>query len=243
MTHFPTCYLRIDRAEKRLGELKRELAAYEKANVSSEIKVDGGSASITSWPTNPPPKIGITAGEIVYNLRAALDYLVFELAFHDSFNTSLDSINMRTQFPIEDTPEGFKGRIDPIKRRGGTIDNALTGVSPDHIAAIEALQPYKGVDWTKLLRDLSNEDKHRTIPLLGYYMPIRTINVGGTEQEAAALGGYRKPGDMNVYYPTTFVVYFANASTGGNIAETLEILKTEVRTVIDSFEVDLQGTA
>jgi hypothetical protein len=240
MCFFPTCHLRIDRAEKRLGELKGELAAYKEANESCEIKVDGHAASMTGWPPQPPPEIGITAGEVVYNLRAALDYLVFELAFRDSFGISQDEINMRTQFPIEDKPEGFKGRIDPIKRRGGgTLPNWLTGVSPDHIAAIEELQPYRGVNWTKLLRDLSNEDKHRMFPLTGYVVPVGTINIGGTEEEAKALGGYRKPGDMNMYYPAPINVIFATFASGG-IAESLEILQAEVRAVIDSFELDFE---
>jgi hypothetical protein len=155
---------------------------------------------------------------------------------------SLGEVNTRTQFPIEDTPQGFERRINPIKCRSGTRSNWLSGVSPDHIAAIEALQPYKRVRWTKILRELSNEDKHRTIPLLGYYMPVRTINVGGTEQEAKSLGGYRKPGDMNVYYPATFVVHFASVESA-DMTETLEVLESEVRSVIDAFEADLQSTA
>jgi hypothetical protein len=37
----------------------------------------------------------------------------------------------------------------------------LKGINPLHMAAIERLQPYKGCGWTKMLRDLSNPDKHR----------------------------------------------------------------------------------
>lgn len=150
------------------------------------------------WPSIPPPEIGITAGEVVYNLRAALDYLVFELATLGS-----GEVNMRTQFPIESTPEGFKARRHPTKRGD---PNWLTGVDCSHCAAIEALQPYNGVDWTEFLRDISNEDKHRTIPILAYASRAQTINVGGTEEEAKAFGGFRKPNDMATYYRASISV-------------------------------------
>jgi hypothetical protein len=51
------------------------------------------------WPPNPfpiPEEISIVVGEICYNLRAALDYLVYELARLDS-----GCIQNGTQFPIE----------------------------------------------------------------------------------------------------------------------------------------------
>lgn len=34
-------------------------------------------------------------------------------------------------------------------------------MSEDHIEWIEALQPYNGVDWTRNLASMSNQDKHR----------------------------------------------------------------------------------
>jgi len=40
-------------------------------------------------------------------------------------------------------------------------------VNPDHVAWIKRFQPCEGCDWTKLLRELSNPDKHRRILQLG----------------------------------------------------------------------------
>jgi hypothetical protein len=50
-------------------------------------------------------RIGILVGEICYNLRSALDYLIFELAKLDS------GVEQRgTQFPIMDAKQDFDGR-------------------------------------------------------------------------------------------------------------------------------------
>jgi hypothetical protein len=226
-------YLRIARADKRLKELKRQVTAYKKANKPGLIKVHGHTVSVAAWPDHPPPEIGITAGEVVYNLRAALDYLVFELAIYGS-----GTINMRTQFPIEDTPQGFKSRRHP-DRRGRP--NWLTGLDCAHCAAIEALQPYNGINWTRFLREISNEDKHRTIPVIGYVSLGQTINVGGTEEEAKTFGGFRMPGDdVSMYYPSPIEVVLSNSDPPVAVVETLQILKSEVSAVVDSFKADLE---
>jgi hypothetical protein len=92
-------------------------------------------------------RIAILIGEVCYNLRSALDYLVFELAKLDSRKEQ-----SKTQFPIVGAREDFaanaKGRW-------------LKGLNDAHVAAIEKLQPYSGRQWTRGLRDASNPDKHR----------------------------------------------------------------------------------
>jgi len=72
------------------------------------------------------PLVSILIGEICYNLRSALDYLVYELAILDSSKRQ-DG----TQFPIDDTPEKFSKH----KR------SWLKGLNSNHVAAIEKLQP------------------------------------------------------------------------------------------------------
>lgn len=129
---------------------------------TSELLPDGGrqfTSQVIELPNLPPadPNWSILVGEAVYNLRAALDYLVFALAHLDS-----GSPQKQTQFPICRKPEEFLGQA---RRR-------LAGVNETHVQAIEALQPYAcegpDSDWLARLADLSNPDKHRhlvvTIP-------------------------------------------------------------------------------
>lgn len=146
------CFERVRRANEHLADLReriRETFA-QQAN-SIVVKFDGNPPGHIIGATYPlqtywPMKTAILIGEACYNLRSALDYLVFELAKRDS-----GSEQSSTQFPIESTPEGFAGRRKTY----------LKGINDGHVAAIERLQPYAGCDWSASLRDASNPDKHR----------------------------------------------------------------------------------
>src|SRR5258708_10396877 len=142
---------RVIRAGEHLADLRQRL--------DTARKQQGDSISVEYAP-NPPHsiqasvftktfvsmRVGILIGEICYNLRSALDYLIYDLAEHDA-GIRQES----TQFPIADTAEEF---ASSAKRR-------LRGINSAHRAAIEKLQPYKGCEWTKTLRDFSNTAKHR----------------------------------------------------------------------------------
>jgi hypothetical protein len=149
-------YFRLDWARKRLAELK----SVNKVYIDKEAEIIGNSASVNINPESGNPQIRypadtghlipvsfpILVGEISYNLRASLDYLIYRLAILDS-----GSEQKGTQFPIEDMPENFRGKRNRF----------LKGVNDTHATAIERLQPYNGVDWTQWLRTISNPDKHR----------------------------------------------------------------------------------
>ena len=99
-------YARVRRAEHHLSKLKSESpgilssvlgwAEGQEGLVVPDLPVDDGITSL-------PPTFGIRVGEAIYNLRAALDYLVYELAILDSGN-----VQQGTQFPIEDTKDGVR---------------------------------------------------------------------------------------------------------------------------------------
>src|ERR1700680_4335876 len=140
---------RINRAEKHLADLKGMVETFGKDYLDAvdiELHSEPPHYPHQKWPPppsrRPQPLISILIGEICYNLRSALDYLVYELAILDS-----GTIQDGTQFPIDNTPQKFSGH----KR------SMLKGLSLKHIAAIEGLQPYSGIAWTKILRDISNQ--------------------------------------------------------------------------------------
>jgi hypothetical protein len=148
------CRERTRRADEHFADLERETSyVFRKQAYAVPFDLD----------PNPPHRainvrlpnetfagvrLGTLIGEICYNLRCVLDYLVYALAELDS-----SSPRKGTQFPIMDTAQDFAGR--------GKV--MLNGVHDNHIAAIENLQPYMGCNWTGRLRDLSNMDKHRHI--------------------------------------------------------------------------------
>lgn len=114
---------------------------------------------------DPDIMLGVMFGEILHNLRSALDQLVWQLVL----------LNDRTPcrwnaFPVCVVRKVSK--VDP-KRPAWTRDwpSKLKGVSRKHRALINAVQPYHGRGGFKrkqlhplmLLTDLWNTDKHRIV--------------------------------------------------------------------------------
>jgi hypothetical protein len=106
-----------------------------------------------------PPMFGILVGEIVHNLRSALDHIVYQLVIHAT--NAPPPVVSKTQFPIFLDAAGFK-------HRGPLL---LKGVGTKAAALIKAMQPFATGEGVKSplwhLSQLSNIDKHRTIHLTG----------------------------------------------------------------------------
>jgi hypothetical protein len=221
--------LRIKRAGDHLANLKRRIDAYEKAHEGSVlIRVEqGNQVSLQGMPEEPPPRVlGVLIGETVQNLRTALDYLVYALAW---FDTGPDTAGERkTQFPICDSPGEYKRKAKIW----------LEGVSDDHAAAIEWLQPYKGRKWLASLRDISNLDKHNVVPVAGGVTGRASVPIGLPDVYVKAAGGFRKPGDESVYYKSAVRVTF---SDGPPVVDVLQVFKAEVGAIIDLFEPEFEG--
>jgi hypothetical protein len=66
----------------------------------------------------------------------------------------------------------------------------LNGLNRCHVAAMERLQPYRRVAWTRVLRELSNPDKHRHLlpvfgHLSGFQLQFVSLGGGGPEVDPA----------------------------------------------------------
>jgi hypothetical protein len=226
---------RVARANEHLTNLRQRLAGILRSQED---------AIIVEFDPNPPHQIilrrpnetfvetdvGILIGEIVYNLRTALDYLVFELAKFDS-GVSQDF----TQFPIEDTKKGFAWR----EKRGW-----LKGINTAHVAAIERLQPYAGCDWTKTLRDLSNRDKHKGFARIGGSFTAHSYSRIHTSHFDAIQAPIRRAihpvhGEVDVKLHFTATVELTD---GPPIIEALEIVKLKVAETLEAFKPEFQRT-
>jgi len=102
-----------------------------------------------------PPEISLLLGDTVQNMRAALDYLVYQLAKLDDPGVDHERTTM---FPVFTTSKKFK---DSGRKR-------IKMLSAPHQAQICALQPYhrgNRADSHPLARliDLSDQDKHRLL--------------------------------------------------------------------------------
>ncbi|MGA3166175.1 MAG: hypothetical protein ABSF14_08640 [Terriglobia bacterium] len=177
-----------------------------------------------------PKDVSIIVGEVFYNLRAALDYLVYELARQDS-GIRQDA----TQFIIEDV------RSDPKEKSRGfepRSKRSLRGLNPRHIDQIESFQPYKGVAWTKMLRDISNPDKHRELVVVRGSGSSTTV-IRGSEGMMKSYSEKVLPGvgenGSNVYIDPRYEVDITFPD-GRLLLETLQILKRKVAETIDAFK-------
>jgi hypothetical protein len=227
---------RINQAGEHLGNLMRQIDLFRQEQLDSiVVQLDpqtGSEPSLVHTKESVIPLAwSVLTGEICYNLRGALDYLIYELAILDS-----GKISAHTQFPIEDKEKGFAHR----KKRGW-----LDGLNTAHETAVEALQPYRGCKWTKVLRDLSNVDKHvRLIMNEGAFAldifpdadRLRFLDIPGAEKRA------RDPvsgKEMTVKLNLTISIQFSN---GTPVIETLKELHAQVGDTVFMFDSDFQRT-
>jgi hypothetical protein len=153
--------LRFARADFHLTEADRVVKAF--ARICEDYIVASDDGKTMTWPRgwpDVPVELMVVIGDAVHNLRASLDYLIYELAINDS-----GVVQQNTQFLIEyvkSDPDDPKRGFDARSKK------CLKGLSQAHIDAIEMAQPYKGVAWTKALARISNEDKHKKLALLSH---------------------------------------------------------------------------
>lgn len=185
--------LKIRRAESeierlcRLEESFRSEAKYQ--IVRAEMNPKTGKYVYRARVIHEPPldEWGVWVGEIVHNLRSALDGLVFQLArLNKSPAQARD-----TQFPIfrhrytkrlrGGQVMGFEGHQGAKRPARGSGRYMIRRLGPEHQARIEWLQPYRrnggqtpwgrplNGRWNLLyrLKELNDADKHRLIQLVG----------------------------------------------------------------------------
>lgn len=144
---------KVDRAGEHIDELKAEVRRFGDSRpyrVTGDPDLNNGEYVLRIKPEEPPKRISILIGDVLGNLRPALNYLVGALAVLND-----GKIKQSHQFPICDKPAFFKREL---------TKGRLAGLAPDHVALIEKLQPYarrKENVWLRSLREYSNPDKHR----------------------------------------------------------------------------------
>jgi len=117
---------------------------------------------------HPPQDWGIIIGDIVHNLRSALDQLVWQLALLQT-STPYD----RAAFSITTTPNRYRDN-------GRRLVQDLT---PRQEALIKWFQPYRRGNKTEsdflwLLHDINNTDKHRVIQTIGTVFAMQGLGFG-----------------------------------------------------------------
>lgn len=219
--------LRVERAVKHFDEFCQMFDSFRQANIDKvSIKHDAGPPQRLPVRFDSslviPSRLSLPPSDCIHNLRAALDYLIYELAFLDS-----RAIQDGTQFPIEDCPKVFH------KRRRDTY---LCGLSDNHVRAINSLQPYRGVEWTKTLRSISNPDKHRHLVMLRPQLSpsLFAYDRGEVGDFKFTINGE----EMYVQKEHAFSIGFGDGQFP--VVETLNLLIVRVGETIDSFKPEFK---
>lgn len=124
------------------------------------------------------PQWSVIVGEILFNLRSALDHFAWQLLLLDGGEP-----DERTHFPIKDDPFNDKGKLRLAK-----IPHLK---DPKFCAAVEEVQPYHGMDGVPIfdehpLRRLqltNNWDKHRLLLLAVQVLDLGSIYWAGNETD------------------------------------------------------------
>lgn len=167
---------KIERGRKRLSDLQEaERLLNDPAHERIVIDYDpeqGCHIASFLFRELPPVDLALTLGECIHNLRGALEYITWQLAWKAKRREPTPKEAKQIQFPICNEPEWFSG-------------SAVLGHVEDEAAKELALhQPYakklgRAHDPALLpiLRDLSNEDKHRLIVISAHAMNPATADI------------------------------------------------------------------
>jgi len=151
--------IKIERARMHLSSLDSEAAGFATVNpfpVVSDRDANGDTVARVMVAGQPPPVMSAIVGDLVHNLRSALDYVAWQLV--ESNHGQPDT---RTGYPICVAEKDFEssGRA------------ALRGAKEEAILAIRATQPFIAAapeaHPLEVLRRLDNHDKHRLLHDIG----------------------------------------------------------------------------
>lgn len=157
---------KVIRARKHLKALKLRAARYT-GDESNLVIDESESTKKLRFPNEPPIDIAILAGEIVYQLRSALNHLAFELVKSNHTGAVLPpKWKRKCQFPlcVKVPPHGDPAAPRALPLPFNFFKDSLPCITAKAFAEIERLQPYNGgygptqLGWLELL---VNIDKHR----------------------------------------------------------------------------------
>jgi len=192
---------KLDRADKQLEGLQAEWHAFLNRDQPAHGVLFKHNAEASFYlPTfqvyeEPPLELSVICGEIIYNLRSALDHLAAELVeAHGSRPIR------RVAFPISLDETDWIRRVHfPKNAAGKPVRGLLHGLpkTSDAWAYIQATQPYqrgnKAADHPLAeLNQLSNRDKHRVVGTLYVYPGLDVLSMFGWNSRAWFVSGLAK---------------------------------------------------
>lgn len=148
---------KIERAKKHIRDLEAERDSFlrTKPYVVS-TKRDAQTKRLIYYLAavrQPPEILPVIAGDVLQNLRSALDHLAFQLV-----RAAGNTPSKQTYFPVADSAAKYESaKIAKVQ-----------DMAPKAVKAIDEVKPYKGGNETIWrLHKLNNVDKHRLLIAVG----------------------------------------------------------------------------
>ncbi len=200
-------------AGRLCGDVRQSIVREVRKEVDEQVWVYRGEMP------DAPVEWSVIFGEILYNLRSALDHLVWQLVLANG-----QTPGRHNGFPIATDHQRWQD----------AKDRQLKGISQRHEAMIGYLQPYTGginlpfdVSMLRVLNDLSNMEKHR-------HLIVAVIASKGVEP---IMSGVEHPElDDSITSPPFKGVNVLGKVETGKVLLRFNNADTEIR---PSFQVDL----
>ena len=142
----PSVTARLNRVPRLFSEFEFALKEHTSTELDS-FGISEGSVQLPSADDLMPHKAQAIAGEIIHDLRSALDNLIYEASRRNNNDAEVE----QTQFVIAEDAESYRKQQWRLRK-----------LTEKQKSKIESIQPYNNKDkWASLLSDLSNRDKHR----------------------------------------------------------------------------------
>lgn len=159
--------LKVERANRHIDEFEIEIEAYRQTKpytIAPNIDTAApGEIIKIDLPNAVPMNLSVIAGDVLHNLRSALDHLVSRLAERNGANSTRD-----VYFPFGRDSTGFESSAkEKIKR-----------LSTSAQTFIRDLKPYKGGnDLLWAIHALNIMDKHNLLVPVGSTATLRGVPV------------------------------------------------------------------
>jgi hypothetical protein len=149
---FPGAVAKIKRAETQIEDFNLKITRFFEASPYERFSEVNAQKTEEVWKhrltANIPDEFPVLAGEILFNLRSALDQMACALAVLHSGTSE------KTYFPFARDANEFEKELREKTKK----------LSPDAVSMIRAVKPYRGGNdllWS--LHDLNRRDKHIAI--------------------------------------------------------------------------------
>jgi|HubBroStandDraft_6_1064221.scaffolds.fasta_scaffold181729_2 hypothetical protein len=174
MRPFQGCRDRIERAKSHYAILSEEwnkIPAEDLYSVRANVNHDGTGVIRVTRPQPLPPIFALQVGEMLYQLRAALDGAIYTAAILETGNDPPPN-EQNLEFPIfADATRYSKRSADMLGPLANHRKAIIESVQPYHVKSLDSCELAKDINRNiGILNDWARKDRHRRLHMIGGYV-------------------------------------------------------------------------